>query len=121
MIRKRKITAEPLRKSKARVLSIPEYARLSMPFSILIIAIALIGYVALTSFTVYNTAARSSSEEKIKEVSLRVSEHESKLSLLESKITAKLAASKGFSEPSRVKYINAAPLSAASAQGISEI
>ncbi|MBI2474409.1 MAG: hypothetical protein HYV68_01790 [Candidatus Taylorbacteria bacterium] len=104
---------QPASPSRTRTLPLDQYARISMPFSVLIIALGLIAYVALTSLTVWNTAKRAEAEEILAVRSSLVSDLESKLAAINGNITETLAHIKGFKDSSSIKYLSAKPLSRA--------
>jgi hypothetical protein len=99
--------------ARSKTLPIDQYARITIPFSVLVIALALIGYVALTSLTVWNTAKRSENEKILAVKTSLISDLETKLASIDGTITETLAHSKGFEESGNVKYISAKPLSQA--------
>ena len=96
------------------VKAIPNYAKTSIPFSALIIALGIISYISLASLTVWNANKRTSYEKELQQKTTAVIELESKLSLINKKITRNLAMDRGFIETHSVKYINIQPPTTAS-------
>lgn len=78
----------------------------------LIIALA-VSYVAIMTFTVFNTAQRASYEKQISVKTAAIVDLEAKLSTLDKNITPVLATTKGFEEVNTVKYITTKPIRSA--------
>jgi hypothetical protein len=79
-------------------------------FLILTIIFGCLSYVSMTSATVLDGAKRADFEKEIAKEISEISELESRLSSMESRVTLEFALAKGFEESSVIKYIKTEPL-----------
>ncbi len=79
-------------------------------FLILAIIFGCLSYVSMTSATVLDGAKRADFEKEIAKEISEISELESKLSSMESRVTLEFALAKGFQESGVIKYIKTEPL-----------